>query len=33
MILRTELLSAPGTDSPRTVGEEILYDEILTGGQ
>lgn len=33
MILRTELLSAPGADSPRTVGEEILYDEILTGGQ
>jgi hypothetical protein len=33
MILRTELLPAPGTDSPRAVGEEILYDEILTGGQ
>ena len=33
MILRTELLPVPGTDSPRTAGEEILYDEILTGGQ
>jgi hypothetical protein len=33
MILRTELLPAPGADSPRAVGEEILYDEILTGGQ
>ena len=33
MVLRTELLPAPGTDSPRTVAEEILYDEILTGGQ
>jgi hypothetical protein len=33
MILRTESLPAPGTDSPRAVGEEILYDEILTGGQ
>jgi hypothetical protein len=32
MALRTELLPAPGTDSPRTVAEEILYDEILTGG-
>ena len=33
MVLRTELLPAPGIDSPRTVAEEILYDEILTGGQ
>ena len=33
MILRTELLPAPGTDSPSTVTEEILYDEILAGGQ
>ena len=33
MVLRTELLPAPGADSPRTVAEEILYDEILTGGQ
>ena len=33
MILRTESLPAPGADSPRSVGEEILYDEILTGGQ
>jgi hypothetical protein len=31
MILRTELLPPPGADSPRTVGEEILYDETLTG--
>ena len=30
IVLRTELLSAPGTDNPRTVGEEILHDEILT---
>jgi hypothetical protein len=29
MVLRTELLPAPGTDSPRTVAEETLYDEIL----
>ncbi|MCV7332977.1 hypothetical protein [Mycobacterium cookii] len=33
MVLRTELLPAPGTDGPRTVTEEILYDEILAGGQ
>ena len=33
MALRTELLPAPGADSPRTAAEEILYDEILTGGQ
>jgi hypothetical protein len=31
MILRTELLPAPGTDDPPRVGEEILYDEILPG--
>ena len=31
IVLRTELLSAPGTDNPRTVGEEILDDEVLTG--
>jgi len=30
IVLRTESLSAPGTDNPRTVGEEILHDEILT---
>jgi hypothetical protein len=33
MILRSESLPAPGTDSPGAVGEEILYDENLTGGQ
>jgi hypothetical protein len=33
MILRSESLPAPGTDSPGAVGEEILYDEKLTGGQ
>ncbi len=33
MVLRTELLPAPGTDSPHTVTEEILYDEILAGRQ
>jgi hypothetical protein len=32
MILRTELLPPPGTDGPPTLGEEILYDENLTGG-
>jgi hypothetical protein len=32
MILRTELLPAPGTDGPRILGEEILYDENLIGG-
>jgi hypothetical protein len=31
MILRTELLPPPGADGPRTIGEEILYDETLTG--
>jgi hypothetical protein len=31
MVLRTELLPAPGGDGPRTVAEEILYDEILAG--
>jgi hypothetical protein len=31
MILRTELLPAPGTDGPPTLGEEILYDEKLNG--
>jgi hypothetical protein len=31
MILRTELLTAPGTGGPPTIGEEILYDEKLTG--
>ena len=33
MTLRSESLSAPGTDSPGESGEEILYDENLTGGQ
>ncbi len=33
IILRTELLSPPGTDNPRSVGEETLYDEALTGGR
>ena len=33
MILHSELLPAPGTDSPGAVGEEILYDETVTGGQ
>jgi hypothetical protein len=33
MTLRTESLSAPGTDSPGAAGEETLYDEILTGVQ
>jgi hypothetical protein len=33
MILHSELLPAPGTDSPGAVAEEILYDEHLTGGQ
>jgi hypothetical protein len=33
MTLRSESLPAPGTDSPGVVGEEILYDENLTGGQ
>ena len=33
IILRSELLSAPGTDNPGALGEEILYDEILTGGR
>lgn len=32
IILRTELLPAPGADGPRTPGEEVLYDETLTGG-
>ncbi len=31
MILRTELLPAPGTGGPPALGEEILYDENLTG--
>jgi hypothetical protein len=31
MILRTELLPAPATDGPPILGEEILYDEKLTG--
>jgi hypothetical protein len=30
MILRSELLPAPGTDGPPTRGEEVLYDEKLT---
>jgi hypothetical protein len=31
MILHTESLPAPGTDSSAVRGEEILYDEKLTG--
>ncbi len=31
MSLRTESLPAPGTNSPRTTGSELLYDEILPG--
>lgn len=31
MTLCTELLPPPGADGPRTVGNEILYDETLTG--
>lgn len=31
MILRTELLPAPGAGGPPILGEEILYDEKLTG--
>lgn len=31
VVLRTELLSPPGTDNPRAVGEETLYDEDLSG--
>jgi hypothetical protein len=31
MLLRTELLAAPGSDGPTNRGQEILYDEILTG--
>lgn len=31
MLLRTELLPAPGSDGPVNRGQEILYDEILTG--
>jgi hypothetical protein len=33
MILRTESLPAPGTDVTPARGEEILYDENLTGGK
>ena len=33
MILRTESLPAPGTDGSPVRGEEILYDEKLTGGR
>jgi hypothetical protein len=33
MTLRTESLPAPGTNGPGEAGEEILYDEIVTGGQ
>ncbi len=33
IILRTEVLSPPGAENPRTVGEETLYDEALTGGR
>lgn len=33
MVLRTELLPAPGADGPGTVAEETLYDEILTGAR
>ncbi len=33
MIMRSESLPAPGTDGPGAVSEEILYDEILTGGR
>jgi hypothetical protein len=33
MILRTESLPAPGTDVSPVRGEEILYDENLTGGK
>jgi hypothetical protein len=32
MILRTELLPPPGTGGPPTVGQEVLYDENLSGG-
>ncbi len=33
MILRTELLPAPGSSGPRDSGREIFYDEILAGGR
>ena len=33
MILRTESLPAPGTNGSPVLGEEILYDETLTGGR
>jgi hypothetical protein len=33
MILRTESLPAPGTNVSPVRGEEILYDENLTGGR
>jgi hypothetical protein len=33
MILRTESLPAPGTNDSPVRGEEILYDENLTGGR
>jgi hypothetical protein len=33
MILRTESLPAPGTNGPPIRGQEILYDEHLTGGR
>lgn len=33
MILRTQSLPAPGTADTPPVVEEILYDEILTGGE
>jgi hypothetical protein len=31
LIVRTELLQAPGTGGPPALGEEILYDERLAG--
>ena len=33
MILRTESIPAPGTDGSSILGEEILYDQNLTGGR
>jgi hypothetical protein len=33
MVLRSESLPAPGTDSAGAADEEILYDEILTAGR
>ena len=33
VILRTELLSPPGTDNPRTLSEETLHNEDLAAGR